>query len=68
MTKIHVASQRSAVARCSRWSVVYNIIFVVNLATTPFMAYLTEPRPGGSELNTIPPWSSCEEFTNVTFA
>ncbi|CAK4725444.1 unnamed protein product [Aphanomyces euteiches] len=68
MTKIRVASRQSAVARYSRWSVVYNIIFVVNLATTPFLAYLTEPRPGGSELNTIPPWSTFEEFTNVTFA
>ncbi|KAH9074096.1 hypothetical protein Ae201684P_015994 [Aphanomyces euteiches] len=33
-------------ASFTRWSFGYNIIFILNLVTTPFTAYLTEPRPG----------------------
>ncbi|KAH9112900.1 hypothetical protein AeMF1_012830 [Aphanomyces euteiches] len=60
--------RQTASARCTRWSIAYNVIFVINLATTPFMAYLTEPRPGEVQVNLMPLWDTFEDFVNVTTA
>ncbi|KAH9125437.1 hypothetical protein AeMF1_003937, partial [Aphanomyces euteiches] len=66
VTKVERIRLPSARASCTRWSVVYNIIFVLNLASTPFMAYLAEPRPGGVVSNMPPTWSTFDEYVQVT--
>ncbi|KAH9138138.1 hypothetical protein AeRB84_017500 [Aphanomyces euteiches] len=54
----------AVVVSFNRWSLAYNILFALNLASTPFMAYLTEPRPGqGVE---VPSWNSFDEYVNGT--
>ncbi|KAG9400950.1 hypothetical protein AC1031_009674 [Aphanomyces cochlioides] len=65
MTKVHVARRHESTVRLNRWSVVYNVMFGLNLATTPFMAYLTEPLPGVSTRINIPDWHSFQEYTQV---
>ncbi|KAG9400941.1 hypothetical protein AC1031_009663 [Aphanomyces cochlioides] len=66
MTKVHASRPYEPSVRFSRWSVAYNIVFVVNLATTPFMAYMTEPLPGRVTQTSLPEWSSFEEYTVVS--
>ncbi|KAH9138134.1 hypothetical protein AeRB84_017496 [Aphanomyces euteiches] len=50
----------------TRWSLAYNAIFVLNLVTTPFMAYLIEPYPGQVISNQREQTASFEEFTRKT--
>ncbi|KAG9400896.1 hypothetical protein AC1031_009622 [Aphanomyces cochlioides] len=67
MTKVE--EFRQPVARSttfSRWSIAYNVFFAVNLVSTPFTAYLTEPRPGGVEASNFPSWDSFDEYVNGT--
>ncbi|KAH9102413.1 hypothetical protein LEN26_015543 [Aphanomyces euteiches] len=52
-------------ASFTRWSFAYNIIFILNLVTTPFTAYLTEPRPVEVNLNKLPTWNSFDEYVVV---
>ncbi|KAF0730861.1 hypothetical protein Ae201684_011746 [Aphanomyces euteiches] len=66
MTKVHEIRRLTAIASCTRWSMAFNIIFAFNLASTPFMANLAEPRPGGVEENCLPTWSSYAEYVDVT--
>ncbi|KAG9400901.1 hypothetical protein AC1031_009623 [Aphanomyces cochlioides] len=66
MTKVEQIRQPSARASCTRWSVVYNIFFVLNLAPTPFMAYLAEPRPVGVVSIMPPTWTTFGEYVQVT--
>ncbi|KAH9186478.1 hypothetical protein AeNC1_011543, partial [Aphanomyces euteiches] len=68
MTKVHVARRQEASVHLSRWSVAYNLMFVFNLATTPFMAYITEPFPGIASRASLPYWNSYEEYTDVMAA
>ncbi|KAF0725174.1 hypothetical protein Ae201684_016326 [Aphanomyces euteiches] len=56
----------TASASFSRWSLVYNVIFVLNLISTPFMAYLNEPRPGLVDAKLIPRWDFFEEYVETT--
>ncbi|KAH9103128.1 hypothetical protein LEN26_012958 [Aphanomyces euteiches] len=56
----------TATAVYSRWSIFYNVVFVVNLASTPFMAYLTEPQPGFVMDQNLPQSNSFPEFVNTT--
>ncbi|CAK4399368.1 unnamed protein product [Aphanomyces euteiches] len=65
MTKVHVTRRQEPTVRLNRWSVVYNVMFVLNLATTPFMAYMTEPLPGMTARINIPDWHSFQEFTQI---
>ncbi|KAG9400955.1 hypothetical protein AC1031_009679 [Aphanomyces cochlioides] len=64
-TKVHSTRQNEPSVRLSRWSVVYNVAFVVNLATTPFMAYLTEPLLGKIAQVHLPEWNSFQEYTDI---
>ncbi|KAH9164479.1 hypothetical protein LEN26_000001 [Aphanomyces euteiches] len=57
--------QPTVSASCTRWSLVYNLLFALNLVTTPFMAYLTEHRPG-AVFKPPPLWNSFDEYVNVT--
>ncbi|KAH9156119.1 hypothetical protein AeRB84_001939 [Aphanomyces euteiches] len=66
VTKVERIRLPSARASCTRWSVVYNIIFVLNLASTPFMAYLAEPRPGGVVSNMPPTCSTTMGFHQIS--
>ncbi|KAH9095757.1 hypothetical protein LEN26_017720, partial [Aphanomyces euteiches] len=68
MTKAQEIRRNEATASCTRWSVAFNLVFVLNLVTTPFMAYLAEPRPGGVISHELPTWTSFNEFVNVTSA
>ncbi|CAK4086931.1 unnamed protein product [Aphanomyces euteiches] len=65
MTKVHVTRQNEPTVHLSRWSVAYNAAFVVNLATTPFMTYLTEPLPGNIAQVHLPAWNSFQEYTDI---
>ncbi|KAH9121298.1 hypothetical protein LEN26_010735 [Aphanomyces euteiches] len=68
MNKVHVSRPYEPSVRFNRWSVAYNIVFVINLATTPFMAYMTEPLPGRVTQTSLPEWSSFEEYTDFMAA
>ncbi|KAG9400942.1 hypothetical protein AC1031_009664 [Aphanomyces cochlioides] len=68
MTKVHVARRQEASVQLSRLSVAYNLMFVFNLAMTPFMAYITEPFPGIASRASLPYWNSYEEYTDVMTA
>ncbi|KAG9405360.1 hypothetical protein AC1031_004467 [Aphanomyces cochlioides] len=66
MTKVQELRLPTASASFSRWSVAYNVMFVLNLASTPFMAYLTEPHPG--LVIPIPHAATFDDYVNVTAA
>ncbi|CAK4450922.1 unnamed protein product, partial [Aphanomyces euteiches] len=66
MEKENEVHQIKPTASFTRWSVAYNIIFLLNLATTPFMAYLTEPQPGKILPHTLPASTSFDEYVNNT--
>ncbi|KAH9189739.1 hypothetical protein AeNC1_008279, partial [Aphanomyces euteiches] len=67
MTKVQELRLPTASASFSRWSVAYNVMFVLNLASTPFMAYLTEPHPG--LIIPIPHHAATfDDYVNVTAA
>ncbi|KAH9140699.1 hypothetical protein AeRB84_015089 [Aphanomyces euteiches] len=55
-----------AKAVCTRWSIAYNVLFVLSLASTPFMAYITEPRPGGMAPRNPPQSDNFDEFVVAT--
>ncbi|KAG9400958.1 hypothetical protein AC1031_009682 [Aphanomyces cochlioides] len=63
MAKVSVARPHKASVRFSRWSVAFNLLAAVNLASTPFMAYLTEPLPGRAASTRFPPWTSFQGYT-----
>ncbi|KAG9400949.1 hypothetical protein AC1031_009673 [Aphanomyces cochlioides] len=65
MTKVYTTRRYEPTLRLNRWSVAYNVLFVLNLATTPFMAYMTEPLPGVIARINIPDWHSFQEYTQV---
>ncbi|KAH9103131.1 hypothetical protein LEN26_003757 [Aphanomyces euteiches] len=58
----------TAIASCTGWSIAYNVVFVLNLASTPFTAYLNEPRPGQVTIQSVPESTSFPEYINVTTA
>ncbi|CAK4616796.1 unnamed protein product, partial [Aphanomyces euteiches] len=66
MEKENAVRQIKLTASFTRWSVAYNIIFLLNLATTPFMTYLTEPQPGKILPHTLPASTSFDEYVNNT--
>ncbi|KAH9140698.1 hypothetical protein AeRB84_015088 [Aphanomyces euteiches] len=69
MLKEHeVRRPKAAHASCTFWSIAYNVIFVLNLASTPFMAYLTEPSPGAVGLSQPPTWNTFDEYVNAMTA
>ncbi|CAK4494924.1 unnamed protein product [Aphanomyces euteiches] len=68
MEKENEVRQVKPTASFTGWSVAFNIIFALNLATTPFMAYLTEPRPGQTLPSTLPASMSFDEYVNHTSA
>ncbi|KAF0725179.1 hypothetical protein Ae201684_016331 [Aphanomyces euteiches] len=49
----------------TRWSLAYNAMFVFNLITTPFMAYLNEPHPGQVIENPMDLAAPFEEYTKT---
>ncbi|KAH9103126.1 hypothetical protein LEN26_012165 [Aphanomyces euteiches] len=59
-------SSATAVASFTWWSILYNFIFVLNLASTSFMAYLNEPRPGQTTDQHLPQWNSFDESVRTT--
>ncbi|KAH9114906.1 hypothetical protein LEN26_010737 [Aphanomyces euteiches] len=65
MTKVYTTRRYEPTVRLNRWSVAYNCLFVLNLATTPFMAYMSEPLPGVIAQTNIPDWNSFQEYTQV---
>ncbi|KAH9100198.1 hypothetical protein LEN26_016076, partial [Aphanomyces euteiches] len=66
MTKVYEVRRTMATVSYTRWSIVYNVIFVLNLVSTPFMAYLGEPYPGPVGSRHLPEWTTFEDFVNVT--
>ncbi|CAK4155132.1 unnamed protein product, partial [Aphanomyces euteiches] len=44
------------------------VLFVLNLATTPFMAYMAEPLPAMIKQITVPDWHSYQEYTQIMTA
>ncbi|KAH9141237.1 hypothetical protein AeRB84_014554, partial [Aphanomyces euteiches] len=64
--KVHEVRLPVASGSCTRWSLACNSIFVLSLASTPLMAYLTEPHPGQG--GQFPTWSSFDDYVNVTAA
>ncbi|KAH9141245.1 hypothetical protein AeRB84_014562 [Aphanomyces euteiches] len=68
MSKVQEIRESTPSVSCTRWSIAYNIIFVLNLATTPFMAYLTEPLPWRVGSTQMPQTTSFDGFVNTTSA
>ncbi|KAH9141243.1 hypothetical protein AeRB84_014560 [Aphanomyces euteiches] len=66
MNKVEQIRLPTAAASCSRWSLAYNAMVVMSLASTPLLAYLTEPHPGLLDSRQLPPWNSFEDFVNET--
>ncbi|KAH9150789.1 hypothetical protein AeRB84_006434 [Aphanomyces euteiches] len=65
--KVHDASQPKATARFSRLSLFYTGLFVLKLASTPLLAYLTEPLPWLIPQRTVIAWDSFDAFNEATF-
>ncbi|KAH9087843.1 hypothetical protein LEN26_019779 [Aphanomyces euteiches] len=68
MSKAQEIREPTPSVSCTRWSIAYNIIFVLNLATTPLMAYLTEPLPWRVRSTQLSQTTSFDEFVNTTSA
>ncbi|KAG9405365.1 hypothetical protein AC1031_004472 [Aphanomyces cochlioides] len=67
MTKVQeIRRPMSPTATFTRWSLAYNVIFALNLASTPYMAYLAEPHPGLTGSSQPPPFTSFKDFVHVT--
>ncbi|KAH9141239.1 hypothetical protein AeRB84_014556 [Aphanomyces euteiches] len=68
MAKVQATRLPVASASCTRASIVYNILFTLNLVSTPFLAYLAEPLPGSTDASKLPVSTTFDEFVNVTTA
>ncbi|KAF0726076.1 hypothetical protein Ae201684P_020272 [Aphanomyces euteiches] len=62
MVKVRVKSRNKATARFSRFSLCYTGLFVLKLASTPLMAYLTEPLPWSIQERSLEEWDSFDAF------
>ncbi|KAH9094967.1 hypothetical protein LEN26_017995 [Aphanomyces euteiches] len=70
MAKIQQATESTRRTRVNfyRFSVVYSTFFVIKLAATPLLAYLTEPTPWSLPRQSFGDWDSFEAFNNGTYA
>ncbi|CAK4683447.1 hypothetical protein LEN26_013631 [Aphanomyces euteiches] len=67
MAKIHDASKAVSI-RFSRFSLCYTGLFALKLASTPILAYLTEPWPWSvPQMNRVH-FDSYDAFNNASFA
>ncbi|KAF0725541.1 hypothetical protein Ae201684_016017 [Aphanomyces euteiches] len=66
MNKVEALQQPNPSASFTRLSILYNVVFVLNLVTTPFTAYLGEPFPNSFGSKRLPTWTSFDEFVNET--
>ncbi|KAH9119572.1 hypothetical protein AeMF1_007807 [Aphanomyces euteiches] len=66
MNKVEALRQPSPSASFTRLSILYNVVFVLNLVTTPFTAYLGEPFPNSFGSRHLPTWTTFDEFVNET--
>ncbi|CAK4208337.1 unnamed protein product, partial [Aphanomyces euteiches] len=69
MVQVHddTRQTKAATVRWSRLSVCYTGLFVLKLATTPLLAYLTEPLPSLIPQRSVVVYDSFDAFTNATF-
>ncbi|KAH9130597.1 hypothetical protein LEN26_008369 [Aphanomyces euteiches] len=67
MVKIRVTSQPKASVRISRFSLWYSGLFTLKLATTPLLAYISEPLPLSIPERSIVVLNSFDTFNNATF-
>ncbi|KAG9407747.1 hypothetical protein AC1031_020989 [Aphanomyces cochlioides] len=70
MVKIQQATESTRRTPVSfyRVSVIYSTFFVIKLAATPLLAYLTEPTPWSLPQQSFGDWESFESFNNGTYA
>ncbi|ETV91644.1 hypothetical protein H310_13890 [Aphanomyces invadans] len=76
MSKVHSAGPVAVVGRLppsvhlNRLSLLYNVVFTIKIATTPFFAYLTEPFPWALPAAVHPAWNATTstEYSTMTAA
>ncbi|KAH9106533.1 hypothetical protein AeMF1_017879 [Aphanomyces euteiches] len=72
MPKVRHAPDSANDAKLARvkfnlFSIVYSTFFVIKLATTPLLAYFTEPLPWSVPQQSFGVWDSFEAFNNDTY-
>ncbi|CAK4144082.1 unnamed protein product, partial [Aphanomyces euteiches] len=72
MPKVRHAPDSANDAKLARvkfnlFSIVYSTFFVIKLATTPLLAYFTEPLPWSVPQQSFGVWDSFEAFNNGTY-
>ncbi|KAG9407795.1 hypothetical protein AC1031_021035 [Aphanomyces cochlioides] len=69
MVQVHNDARRANAAsvRWSRFSLCYTGLYVLKLATTPLLAYLSEPLPWLIPQRSVVVYASLDAFNNATF-
>ncbi|KAH9185370.1 hypothetical protein AeNC1_012657, partial [Aphanomyces euteiches] len=68
MAKVADVARTQATASFSRFSLFYTSVFALKLASTPLLAYLTEPLQWYVPQRSIVEWDSFDAFNNATFS